>query len=113
MIDFLKLYWKEIIEIILVIASVVLCVVRKRPVKVIDTLREVVTRCVPGAIAAAEKQKNLKGDGKKLFALSVVRQLIMDLGYEVTDDLMQFASEYIEAVLSTPQKKGVNYEEKN
>lgn len=106
MIDFIVKYYREIIDLLLVITSLVLFVVRKKPIKVVDTLREVVIRLVPGAILAAEKQE-LKGDGKKTFALSVIRGVLTDMGYDFTDELVEFASEQIEVVLSTPQKKGI------
>ena len=97
--------WKLVIEIILVITSLVLCCVRKKPVKVVDTLREVVIRLLPAAINKAE-ETSLKGDAKAKFALACVEATLKELGYEMTDELNDYARLYLEAILSTPQKKG-------
>lgn len=114
-IDFLSLYWREILEVILLIISVVVFIVKKKPVKVIDTVKECITRLLPYCIYEAEKQEDLKGKGekKKIFALSVLYKLLQEFGYEeVYDQYREYAAEQIEVILSTPQKKEVSIREK-
>lgn len=108
--DFLKTYYREIIEIILVITSFVLFVARKRPIKVIDTIKEVILRLLPYCINKAEV---CNGDDKKTFALSLLAELLRDLGYDLLPDYEKFAGEQLEIILSTPQKKGMSYVKKN
>lgn len=110
-IDFIKSYYREIIDIILVIISVVFFIIRKKPIKVVDTIREVICRVLPGAICSAEGQ-DLKGDAKRVFALSIVKEIIIELGYAWSDDYEKFAGDQLEIILSTPSKKGVNYGKK-
>lgn len=100
--------WRLILEVILVITSAVVFILRKKPVKVIDTLKEMVVRLLPYCIQQAENTE-LKGDGKKVFALNLLVELLKDSGFDVSGDLYKFAGEQLEVILSTPQKKGVTY----
>lgn len=110
MIEFVKTYYREIIDFILVITSLVLFIVRKRPVKVIDTLKEVILRLLPYCINTAEGKH---GDDKKTFALDLLNQLLLEMGYDFLPEYKKFASEQLEVILSTPQKKGIIYGKKN
>lgn len=113
--NFIFTYWKDILTLLLFIISVVVFIVKKKPVKVIDTVKECITRLLPYCIYEAEKQEELKGKGekKKIFALSVLYKLLQEFGYEeVYDQYREYAAEQIEVILSTPQKKEVSIREK-
>ena len=106
-IDFLTNYWRIIIEVCICIASFVFCLLRKKPVKVVDTLKETIVRVLPSLICLAE-QTDLKGSDKLAFVLSRLSEVLVELGYgdDVLKQYLPFASEQVELILSTPQKKG-------
>ena len=93
-------------EALLVLVSFIFMLVRKRPTKVIDTMKELAVRLLPYCIGQAENT-SLKGDEKKRFALDLLRKTIQELGYECLPELIEFAGEQLEVILSTPQKKGI------
>lgn len=108
MINFLRENWRWMLEIALVICSAVVFILRKKPVKVVDTLKEIICRLLPGLIAEAEKSGK-SGDFKKSLVISGLKILLKEFGYqeEVIEQYMEFAGEQVEVILSTPQKKGV------
>lgn len=102
--DFLREYWREIFSVIILVASLVICCIKKKPVQVVDTLKETIIRLLPYCINKAEGQPK----GEKLAAcLAILADLLnsMDLPFTETDK--KFATEQVEVILSTPQKKGV------
>ena len=107
MINFLRENWRWILEIGLVICSAVLFILRKKPVKVVDTLKEVIIRVLPALINLAEHQLDLTGCEKMDFVLSKLKQYLIGLGYgdELISRYLSFAEEQAELILSTPQKK--------
>lgn len=105
MIKFIQENWRLILEIALVIVSTVIFIVRKRPVRVVDTVKETICRLLPYCITLAEKAPK----GEKLSqCLILLSQLLSDMGIELNDDYKAFALEQVEIILSTPQKKGIN-----
>ena len=103
---------KVIYLLITIIVTILVSVIKKKPVKVIDTVKECITRLLPYCICDAEKT-DLKGEDKKVFALQCLYKLLKEFGYEeIYDQYREFAAELIEVILSTPQKKGENYCEK-
>lgn len=106
-VDFLKLYWREILEVAAVLVSIIICCIKKRPVQVVDTLKETIIRLLPYCIRSAESQP--KGE-KLAYCLTLLAQTLKDLGIDLTDDYKKFAAEQVEIILSTPQKKGAFYE---
>ena len=100
--------WKLILEASLLIASVVIWLFKKRPVKVVDTLKEVICRLLPSLICLSEKT-DLKGSDKLQFVLDHLAKILKELDYgdDVIAQYLPFASEQVEVILSTPQKKGV------
>lgn len=109
---FIQENWQWMVEVIAAIIALVLFIVRKKPVKVLDTIKECITRLLPYCITKAE-ETDLKGENKKVFALSMLYNLLKEFGYEeVYDQYRDYASEQIEIILSTPQKKEVNRCEK-
>lgn len=104
-INFLIQNWRLIVEIICAIIALVLFICRKKPVKVLDTVKECISRLLPYVIKEAEKT-DLKGEDKMVFALQTLYALLKDFGYEeVYNNYRDFAREQIELILSTPQKK--------
>ena len=105
--DFLINYWRLILEVCICIASFVFCLCRKKPVKVVDTLKEVIVRVLPSLICAAEKT-DLKGSDKLTLLLSELAKVLRELGYgdDIIAQYLPFATEQVELILSTPQKKG-------
>lgn len=106
MINFINENWKLLLEALILIASVVVFIVRKKPVKVIDTVKETVIRLLPYAITQAEASDK-KGDDKKQFALDILSNLLREIALELTPELRDFAGEQLEILLSLPQKKGI------
>ena len=107
MINFLNEYWKVILDLVVLMATIILWIIRKKPVKVVDTLKEIVVRLLPWCINSAESAPK----GEKLgVSLALLEEALKDMGYELTPELKEFASEQVEIILSTPQKKGVKYE---
>lgn len=103
--DFLTNYWREILSLVGLAASIIICCIRKRPVKVVDLLNDLIIRLLPYCINKAEKQPK----GAKLgFALSILSDLIKEAGFEMDADHLKFATEQVEIILSTPQKKGIS-----
>lgn len=109
MIDFLSQYWKQLLEVFALVLSVVFMLIRKKPVKVVDTLREVIVRVLPALINQAELQPGIKGEDKLAYVIAALTSILHDLNYgdEVIDQYLPFAKEQVELILSTPQKKGV------
>lgn len=105
--EFILTYWREILSLICFIASIILCCVRKKPVKVVDTLRETILRLLPGCINAAEIESGLTAEKKKAFCVSCLQNVLRDLGYgdDVVGQYLPFIYDQIEVILSTPQKK--------
>lgn len=110
-IDFIFTYWREILLCLSFIVSFILSLIRfvKKPVKVYDTLKEVIVRILPALINLAELQIDYSGDKKKEFVIAKLVESLKDLGYgdEVITQYLRFASEQVEIILSTPQKKEV------
>ena len=105
---FIQNYWRLILEACICIASFVFCLCRKKPIKVVDTLKEVIVRVLPSLICAVEKT-GLKGSDKLNFLLQELAKVLKELNYgdDVIAQYLPFAIEQVELILSTPQKKGI------
>lgn len=101
-------YWREILSAVALIVSIVLWIVRKKPVKVVDTIKEVIIRLLPALINGAEAT-GLTGKEKLKLVLDSLSKILIDFGYgdDVVNQYLPFAKEQVEVILSTPQKKGV------
>lgn len=99
--------WRLILEIALVCCSAVVFMLRKKPVTVVDTLKEIIVRSLPALINLAELQVGLSGDDKLSFVIAQLKMALSDLGYsdEIITRYTPFATEQVEMILSTPQKK--------
>ena len=110
--DFLREYHSEVSAVLGLIVVIIITCLKKKPVKVLDTVKEYITRLLPYCINKAE-ESDLKGEKKKIFALSVLYDLLKEFGYEeVYNEYRQYAAEQIEIILSTPHKKEVTNCEK-
>lgn len=108
-VEFLSLYWREILEVLAIVVSIVICCIKKRPVQVVDTVKETICRLLPYCISQSEDQPK----GKKLeFCMALLASTLEGLGIHFNDDYTKFALEQVEVILSTPQKKGVNVDAK-
>lgn len=108
-IDFLRDNWKVVVEIVVLLTTIILWIIRKRPVQVVDTIKETICRLLPYCISQAENEPK----GTKLdFCISLLASTLEGLGIHFNDDYKAFALEQVEVILSTPQKKGVNVDAK-
>ena len=75
--------WRLIVEVVLLVGSTVLFILRKKPVKVIDTLKETIVRLLPGLINLAETKVEYSGNGsaKLMFVLEQLQKVLRELGY--------------------------------
>lgn len=116
MIDFLRENWKLILEAVVLIASVILLIVKKKPVKVLEGVINLLNRYVVSAINEAEAT-GLKGSDKKKYCHDIlIGFAAASLGFdqERTNRLYgEYVDVLIENILSTPQKKGDNDGTKN
>ena len=98
--------WRLLLEACCVVASLVFCLIRKKPVKVVDTLREIILRLLPGLVNSAE-MTDLKGEAKLQYVLNELVKILRELGYsdEVIAPYLRYAQDQVEVILSTPQKK--------
>lgn len=105
--DFIKTYWREILEFVVILISIVICCIKKKPVKVVDTIKEVIVRVLPAFIIKAEASDK-KGADKLLLVLDLVKGFLKEMSYgdDVISQYLPFAKEQVELILSTPQKKG-------
>lgn len=110
--DFLVSYWKVIVLGILVVLDLVLVVLnRRKPVKVFDSVHQVITSILPELIKVAEASYcSGHGDEK----LEMVKQLVFNYlkscyGFKNDECLSYdaYITKQVEAILSTPQKKEV------
>lgn len=121
MIDFLVKYWRVIFELLMLIASIVLFILKKKPIKIVDSLKTLVIAALPDVINRVENYKDvfdpsrkLTGDEKLRMALSIVQSYLVDeCGLDETELCLyrDWIIEQIEMILSTPQKKEVKHED--
>lgn len=103
---FIRQYWRELLEVLALLLSIVICCVRKKPVKVVDTIKEVIIRVLPAFIIKAEASDK-KGADKLYYVLDLVKGFLKEMSYgdDVVSQYLPFAQEQVELILSTPQKK--------
>lgn len=106
--DFIVKYWKYISVLLILIVEIIIFVIKKKPVKVIDSVKGFISAALPGLIELAESQFPAGGHGQEKFELvfNLLKELLQENGYEMTSTLNEFTCKQIENILSTPQKKG-------
>lgn len=107
--NFLQNYWREIAWILGLILSIVLCCVRKKPVKVVDTLKEKILFELPEVISAAEERFGAGHGAEKLqFVLDFFTWEFSKNGLVMGETYIKFIKSSVENILATPSKKGGN-----
>lgn len=107
-IEFIKIHYELIIKVAILVASVVFFIVKKRPIKLVDTLQETIVTWLPSILCNAE-ETGLKGEAKLNYAIDLIFSLFVKDYYsreEFDKRYLPFVKKQIEAILSTPQKKG-------
>lgn len=110
-IKFFTEHWEALLLMALSVLSFVLALIRKKPVlnKLDYYLSELLVQ-VPVFIDLVEKKGH--GTEKKLVVLEMCNQfLIENFGFYDFDLLKNDISQYIESVLTTPQKKLYNFDD--
>lgn len=105
--EFIVNYWKEILHVVIFICCLVFCLVKKKPIKIQDTLNEIILKLLPGCINSVEINcSGVDGSSKKKLCISLVLEALKQLGYVNLDQsYLDFINQQIEVILSTPQKK--------
>lgn len=108
--------WKIILEVILLILSVVLFILKKKPVKVVDSVKTFIVRALPTFINSAEKYVDVFEPTRKITGEEKMRMVLHDCYTFMIDELgvpqedlciyTSWLREAIEDILDTPQKKG-------
>ena len=104
--EFLINNWRWILEVVCAIAALVFCLIRKKPVKVVDTLSTIILRLLPGLINAAEIAGG-NGSAKLQYVLDHLVEILKECNYgdEVIAPYLPWVKDQVEVILSTPQKK--------
>lgn len=100
--------WKIILDVVLMAFSIVFFLVKKKPVVVVDEVRTHVLRSLVYLIKKAEKEFGA-GHGEDKF--DFVMDSLMETLHRCYPDIdpmtyYNFAEQYLEYILETPQKKG-------
>lgn len=106
-IDFIISNWSYISVALVVIANMVIFLIKKKPIKVVDSLKEMILQLLPGFIAGAEEIIGSKHGSQKMdMVIEAVESWFVKNGFEFTPYYRDFVKKCAENILSTPQKKG-------
>lgn len=106
LIDFIKQHYNLVFSCLIFVFSIILCLVRKKPNKIIDTISEKIALLLPTFIRYAEDKFGVGyGLNKKQFVIDLVKEWFSDENLEFTDYYLNLVNNLIEQILSTPQKK--------
>lgn len=111
MFEFVKSYWREILEVVLLLVSVIILIVRK-PVSssVKDSIESNLLKSLPQFIDFVECPGNGSTKLNRVIGLGL-KFVISKIGRSLTDDEIdywtKFITDSVEAILSSPQKKEV------
>lgn len=114
--EFLASHYKLIVLCIVVIFEVVLiCLNRRKPVKVVDAITTTIQDVLPSLILVAEQsfRGQQQGANKLMMVLELVHNYLRSKYGFSTEQVLEYddyIKNKIEAILSTPQKKGNNDE---
>lgn len=98
--------WRLILEIALVICSAVVFIIRKKPIKVVDNIKEKILLQLPIVISIAEEKIGPgKGPEKLKFVIDYFVYLFDEEGILLGKDYIKFIETMVEQILSTPKKK--------
>lgn len=100
-------YWLELVIVLISIISVVVGCIRMKPSKAVDQVKNLISEVLPGFINLAEIS-GCHGKAKLLFVVeSILKRIRKYISKEDEDYWMQYITDQVEAILSTPQKKEV------
>lgn len=100
--------WRDILSICCTIAAFVFFILKKKPVKIVDTLKQCIYQNLPYWIRKAEEagsRNRLTGNEKLQFVLHEIEDFCTTNGCEFTDFYRKWAVNAIESILDTPRKK--------
>lgn len=105
-VKFCQTYWREIVDVSVLIISVIICLIRKRPcINKMDEIKEDVLQVLPIFIKGIEKPGN--GESKKNQVIELCKNFVKKkFKIDCPQDVMDLVENQIEVILSTPQKKG-------
>lgn len=107
--DFIVQYWQYFSVGIVLLLNILLFILKKKPVLVQDSLKQVLLTLLPGFIAGAEKAIGAgSGETKLALVLNAVDEWLRNNGFTFTPELRSFIHQSIENILSTPQKKEID-----
>lgn len=106
-VDFIVSHWSYISFAILFVIEIIIFVIKKKPVQVYDTMKQVIVCMLPGLIKLVESEFPSGGHGseKKELVLKHVEDLFKENDFTFTSSYRSFTEKMIEDILSTPSKK--------
>ncbi len=106
-VEFVVKYWKYISIGLVIFCNLLLFILKKKPVKIVDSITECLLLNIPVWIDMAELTGE-KGQTKLDYVLDLAKKFLEehfpDANYFFYESAIK---EFVEDVLSTPQKKGV------
>ena len=104
--DFFLSYWREVLEVVVLLTTLILWIIRKKPVNIIDTCKELICLVLPAFIREAE---TLFTNGKEKLDFVIDKTVkFLQSSYpdiKMTSDVLKFIKDQVENILSTPVKK--------
>lgn len=101
--------WRLIAEGLFLVVSFILFVTKKRPVNIIDSVKEFICDQLPMIIRLVEVKSSvigMTGADKKKYALDLLKDSVKQIkGFELDSAYLDYASKQIEDILACPQKK--------
>lgn len=105
-VDWVVAHPETVASIVAALVSLIIWIVRKRPVKVVDTFKEKILAQLPIVIAKAEEEIGPGNGEKKLqFVIDFFTWQFDQEGLKLSDSYLKFIKMAVEQILSTPQKK--------
>lgn len=109
--NFLKEYYQLILSGLSIVVAIILLLCKKKPdANLFKTIFVDLLEYVPDAIKIAERTGKT-GAEKKAYVMTLLAKFLdvrlTGLSFEEKSDLLAELSDYVENVLSTPQKKGI------
>lgn len=108
--------WRIILDIVVLISSIIFFILKKKPLKVVDSVKSIIIEALPTIINRVENYKDifdpsrkLSGEEKLQMVVHSCQSIMVDECGIKEEDLCFYTSnliQWIEDILSTPQKKG-------
>ena len=102
--NFICLHWESILSILMFVVSVVIFIIKKKPVRSIDSF----IQCLVNMNVRIAEKSDLKGAEKLNYCVNLVCEALKNVYPDLdTSKYIPFIKYCIEDVLDTPQKKEV------